>query len=246
MSAGQPDDGMNCLFASPLFAGVAPEVVQTMAGSLAPEYWSGRRLVMGPHETLQRFYVLRTGRVKITRQNLRNGREITLFLLGPGDAFNVVSLLDGRLHDVSAQTLEPVEALSGPVAQWKAWLDSYPALRQAVRRYIYLRLTHLSELACDLALHDTMTRLAHLLLTYCSDRLTCRNLLLIGDLSHEELAHMIGTVRVVVNRLLAELKREGIVDTDGGRLRVLDLHKLLEKAEEHVIAARPSPHHPPG
>lgn len=243
MPTGQPDNGFDALAASPVFAGVAPEAVRTIAGALAPECWAGRRVVMRPDQTVERFYMLRKGRVKITRQNMRNGREITLFLLGPGDGFNVVTLLDGRLHDVSAETLEPVEVLWGRISQWKGWLEAYPALRLAVRRYIFQRLNHLSQLACDLALHDTMTRLAHLLLNYCSDRLTCADLRLIGDLSHEELAHMIGTVRVVVNRLLAELKREGIVDTDGGRLRVLDLHKLLEKAEEQVSS---SPQSSPG
>ncbi len=245
MSTGQHHNGLDPLASSPLFAGVAPETVRSMLAVLSSERWAGRRMVMGPDQTLDRFYVLRKGRVKVTRQNIRNGREITLFLLGPGDAFNVVCLLDGQLHDVSAQTLDPVEVLSGPVDLWKGWLDQYPAFRQAVRRYIYERLNHLNELACDLALHDTMTRLAHLLLTYCSDRLTCRDLVLISDLSHEELAHMIGTVRVVVNRLLAELKREGVVDTRGGKLRVLDLHRLLEKTEQHVYGApskaNPSP-----
>lgn len=246
MSTGLLDDRVDALASSPLFAGVAPEALRAMASELTPEDWPGRRIVMRPDQTIERFYVLCSGRVKVTRQNLRNGREITLFLLGPGDAFNVVALLDGRLHEVSAQTLDTVHALWGPVGLWQRWLDAYPAFRRAVRRYIYQRLSHLSELACDLALHDTMTRLAHLLLTYCSDRIRCSDLVLIGDLSHEELAHMIGTVRVVVNRLLAELKREGVVDTAGGTLRVLDLHKLLERAEQEMYAAPPFPSRPAG
>lgn len=219
-----------------MFEGVDPGTLRAMVKALTAECWPEHSIVMEPQKTITRFYVVLSGRVKITRQNLNNGREVTLFLLGPGDGFNVVSLLDGQPHEVCAQTLDTVEALSAPIAQWKDWLELYPALRHAIRKYIYLRLCHLSELACDLALHDTMTRLSHLILRYCNDRLTCSDINLISDLPHEELAHMIGTVRVVVNRLLAELKREGIIDTHSGRLRVLNIEKLLQKTEQQLYS----------
>ena len=219
-----------------MFEGLDPGTLRVMTENLTMESWPERSIVMVPQKTTSRFYVVLRGRVKITRQNHKNGREITLFLLGPGDGFNVVSLLDGQPHEVCAQTLDTVEALSAPIVQWKDWLEAYPALRLAVRKYIYLRLCDLSELACDLALHDTMTRLSHLILRYCNDRLTCSDINLISDLSHEELAHMIGTVRVVVNRLLAELKREGIIDTQGGRLHVLNLEMLLRKSEQELYS----------
>jgi CRP/FNR family transcriptional regulator len=81
-----------------------------------------------------------------------------------------------------------------------------------------------------------MTRLAHLILRYFDGvgEAEPAHPNLIQDLPNEELAQMIGTVRVVVNRLLNELKREGIVDTQGGELHLLNLEKLLRKAEQHV------------
>lgn len=221
---------------SPIFQDLSPVVLDSMVEALTVESWPRHRTVMTPQQTVDRFYVLVKGRVKVTRQNLRTGREVTLFLLGPGDGFNVVSLLDGRRHEVLAETLDPVEALSGPSHLWTEWLDRYPEFRHAIRNYIDMQMRRLSDLAGDLALHDTMTRLAHLILRYFDglDPAAAARASLIADLPHEELAHMIGTVRVVVNRLLSELKREGIVDTEGGKLRVLDLEKLLRKAEQDV------------
>lgn len=234
MARRQGDIAASLLSGSPIFKDVDADTVGDMVEALTKERWPERSVVMTPEKTVERFYVLLGGRVKITRQNQKTGREVTLFLLGPGDGFNIVSLLDGRPQDVCAQTLDAVEALSGPVELWKEWLDAYPSVRHAIRRYVYGRLRDLSELACDLALHDTMTRLSHLILRYCNDRLTCSDVRLISDLSHEELAHMIGTVRVVVNRLLAELKREGVVDTRGGVLHVLNVQKLLQRAEREA------------
>ncbi|NOX76349.1 MAG: winged helix-turn-helix domain-containing protein [Gammaproteobacteria bacterium] len=70
--------------------------------------------------------------------------------------------------------------------------------------------------ASDLALHNTETRLARL----------------INDLSHESLAEMIGSVRVVVNRQLQHWKQEGIVDAHRGHLEVEALQELMRRAED--------------
>jgi len=236
MAVVDSQKALTTLSQSPLFRDVAPAVLQEMLCSLSVEHWSRHEVVMSPQQAVDRFFVLVHGRVKVTRQNASTGREVTLFLLGPGDGFNVVSLLDGERHDVAVQTLDPVEALSAPVALWRGWLDTYPAFRHAMRRYVDARMRELMELAGDLAVHDTMTRLAHLILRYYDTPAPtgAGRANLIEDLPHEELAHMIGTVRVVVNRLLAELKREGVVDGCNGHLRVLNLQKLLEKAEWDV------------
>ncbi len=228
------DEEFGQLTQSSLFQGLGKAVLQKIAPLLDVEQWSSRQIVMAPEATCKRFYVLLRGRVKITRQNLETGRELTLFLLGPGDGFNIVSLLDGERHEVIAVTLDPVIAVSVPIATWHDWLDLYPSLRNAMRHYIDQQMRQLSELATDLALHDTMARLAHLILhNYEESRVNPRRDLLHG-LSHEELAHMIGTVRVVVNRLLKELREEGIIECQGGEVHVLNLQKLLHKAEREI------------
>ncbi len=228
------DEEFERLAQSPLFQGLGKTVLQEIAPSFDAEKWSSHQLVMAPEATCKRFYVLSQGRVKITRQNRETGRELTLFLLGPGDGFNIVSLLDGERHEVIAATLDPVVAVSAPLATWHDWLDLYPSLRATMRRYIDQQMRQLSELATDLALHDTMARLAHLILrNYEESRVNPGRNLLHG-LSHEELAHLIGTVRVVVNRLLKELREEGVIECQGGEMHVLNLQKLLHRAERKL------------
>jgi CRP/FNR family cyclic AMP-dependent transcriptional regulator len=228
---------------SPLFHGLEKAVFDDIVGALKPEHWSRHTLVMTPEDTLRRFYVLLKGRAKVINQNPESGREITLFLLGPGDAFNIVSLLDGHRHEVSVETLDEVDVLSAPVEQWRKWMDSYPGLHRAMHQYVVWRMRTLSELASDLALYDTMTRLVHLILRYFdnSGGSSHPRANLIKDLPHDELAHMIGTVRVVVNRLLSELRHEGVVNTVGGELHICNLEKLLLKAEQHVRARKSDP-----
>jgi len=220
------------LIQGPFFKGLDTSLLQTMVPALIGEHWTRRHVIMDPTKITHRFYVLLKGRVKIYLHN-KGGRELTLYLLGPGDAFNIETLLDGISPEVYAQTLDEVDVLSGPVDLWKGWLETYPSFRKAFSIYLDGRLRKVNELAGDLALHDTMTRLVHLILRHF-DHIQPSQPNLIADLSHEELAHMVGTVRIVINRLLTELKQEGIVDTHSGKLRVLDLQRLLAKAEAHI------------
>lgn len=90
----------------------------------------------------------------------------------------------------------------------------------------------LEELATDLSLHDTLTRLARLILRHTNPEHS-QELQLIHDLSDAELAKMIGTVRTVVNRHLQHFKKEGIVETHRNHLGVKDLHGLLNMIDEH-------------
>jgi CRP/FNR family cyclic AMP-dependent transcriptional regulator len=236
MPAMQPIDTLK---GSPLFAGLGPTALKEMADALVLERYPKNCEVLPPAETVNRFLVLVRGRVKITRSNQHDGRELTLWLLGPGDGFDLVSLLDGQPHVVSAWTLDEVETLSGPVSLFREWLERFPPFRLAVYRCLARQLRELTELAGDLALHDTMTRLTRLLLRHfdTAKSVNAGKLNLIRDLSHEELASLIGSVRVVVNRLLGQLKREAIVDMHSGALRVANLRRLLRRAEAQVKRA---------
>jgi CRP/FNR family transcriptional regulator, cyclic AMP receptor protein len=225
---------IDALKQSPLFRGLDEQTLQEMSHVLALQTHPAKCDILPPAQTVERFYVLTRGRVKITRSNEHDGRELTLWLLEPGDGFDIVSLLDGQPHVVSAWALEEVETLSAPVPVLREWLERYPAFRIAILRYVAQQLRELTELAGSLALHDTMTRLAHLLLRHYDGN----GVHLIHDLPHDELASMIGSVRVVVNRLLARLKKEAVIELHNGRLGVMNLKRLLRIAEKRLPAMR--------
>jgi len=225
----------NILASCPLFAGINKPEIEIMLAHMKLERWPRQSLVMTAEETQQNFYLIIKGRVKISHNHPQNGHGLTLYLLGPGDIFNVISLFDGQRHDVTAETLDEVEALSAPVAEWNHWMEENPVFHSNMHRLIVKQMRQLDELASDLALHDTMTRLAHLILRHFDDQKSSTSRSnLIQDLPHEELAHMIGTVRVVLNRLINELKREDVVTMGAGGLQVQNMEKLLSIAEQHI------------
>jgi CRP-like cAMP-binding protein len=228
-------EAIEALERSPLFSGLKRGALKDAAAALVMESWPKKCEIPMTGEAAGRFRMVVKGRVKISRSHPHSARELTLWLLGPGDVFDVASLLDGKPHAVSACAIDDVQTLSGPISAFQEWLDRYPPLRLAVCRYVARQLRELIDLAGDHALHDTMTRLARLLVRHFvspQDDIPKANL--IHDLPQEELASMIGSVRVVVSRLLAQMRAEGVVSLRSGALGVLDLKRLLHRAQAQL------------
>ncbi|HEC18454.1 MAG TPA: Crp/Fnr family transcriptional regulator [Gammaproteobacteria bacterium] len=233
-------ESIRCLKQSALFSGLATSSIEDIVTRCRRETWKRRRQ-LPMEETWRRFHILLSGRVRLSRGNAENGRMITLFLLGPGEPFCIFSLLDGKPHDVMLETLDDVTLLSLPMDEARQWLDEHPEFNRKLLPYLGEQMCSLAGLASDLALHDTETRLARLILRHVDSATTEQHVTprLINDLSHESLAEMIGSVRVVVNRQLQHWKQEGIVDAHRGHLEVEALQELVRRAEElpHKVPA---------
>jgi len=222
---------------SSLFQGCDREFLQDKLLHFQPEQYRRNAVVIDARQTAKKFCIILTGRVKLVSRADASTREITLFLLGPGDAFDVVSLLDQQAHDLSAEALDDVELLSASTQQVRTWIADHPDFNRTFLPYLGRKMALLSELATDLTLHDTGVRLARLILRHVDPNSATHEVRLINNLSHEELANMIGTVRVVANRQIQNLKRKGIVDARRGQLIVKDLHGLIEQCDNALPKA---------
>lgn len=216
---------------SPLFSGCDREFLQDKLLQLQPEQIPRNTVILESQQTTSKFCIVVEGRVKLVSHSESSEREITLFLLGPGDAFDVVSLLDQQAHELSAESLDNVTLLSAPTEQIRTWIANHPEFNRAFLPYLGRKMSLLSELATDLTLHDTGVRLARLILRHVDPSSPSHEVRLINNLSHEELASMIGTVRVVANRQIQNLKRQGIIDARRGHLVVKDLEALIKQCE---------------
>ena len=191
-----------------------------------------RSMAMDSDDTLRHFYIILEGRLKVYQYNPKNNREQTLYLLGPHDMFDVITVLDGQRHEVMTEAIDSVKALELPIEKVREWLDTNPAFNRVFFPYLAKQMRHIEELATDLSLYDTSTRLMKLILKNLNFKDPLKHHLgLLHNLPHEEIASMIGTVRHVVNRHLQQLKREGILNIERKRLAVNDVKKLLQKAE---------------
>jgi CRP-like cAMP-binding protein len=227
---------VNVLQSAALFNGVDEVMMEDILGHFSPITLSKKRVV-NSWETKESFFVIISGRVKISRINPQNGREYIISLLDKGDVFDVISLLDAKEHEINIETIDEVQLLKTSNQIARDWLEKHPEFNKNFLPYIGESMRYLENSASSLALYDTMSRLAKLIL----DNVETHNKLkkelpvkLINDLSHESIAQMIGSVRKVINLNIQELKKEGIVSSVRGKLSVVSLEKLLDKCKDII------------
>jgi len=199
------------------------------------ETWMHKRAVPA-QDVSDRIHIIISGRLQITQINPDTGRMIALFLLAPGDAFDMLQLLTGTPCDGIMLARDDVDLLTMPMEDMRDLITAHPEINRSFLPYLGHQMRSLVNLAGDLALHDTETRLAHLIMRHIDDKdPEHRHLTLINDLSHEALAEMIGSVRPVVNRQLQHWRKQGIIGLDHGHIQIKRLQSLLERAKTRSL-----------
>lgn len=218
-----------------LFSGLDRPTLQNMLIIYRRETWP-KGAHLPPKQAVDFFTVIISGRLELTRINSETGRQITLFTLGAGDAFDVITVLDGREHEVEPIALESLEIITAPLSKVRHWIETQPEFNRAFLPYLGEKIRHLENLSADLALSETITRLAKLILRQAVPDIPILDKgvkapPLINTLSDEAMARMIGSVRVVVNRHIQDFIKMGLITTTHGELVVRDLVKLQEYCE---------------
>ncbi len=225
------DETLGVLQSSELFRDLEPQALGEILSRSSSLTWPRGRAVAA-EDIRSDLHVILSGRVKVEQINEETGRAVTLFLLGPGDIFDILELLDGHPSDAIFEARDRLSLLAMPITEVRHWIRRHPEFNRAFLPYLGKMMRLLEGLAGDLALHDTETRLAHLIVRHL-DAEEHNSLRLINDMSHEALAEMIGSVRAVVNRQLQHWRRQGIVSMQNGRIVIKRLEDLLRKAGRH-------------
>ncbi len=175
------------------------------------------------------FYFILEGKIKVSQINLQTGKEQILYLLSAGDMFDVVKLLDGGSNDHTYEVLEASKVLEVPIAEVKQMMHQDASFQEFFFPYVAKQLRSMEDLAVDLSLFDVYQRTIRLFSRFIDRSSHDTKLRLINNLTHEEIASMVGSVRKVVNRTLQRLKDEGIIELSRKHIQIKSLQRLLDK-----------------
>lgn len=221
---------------SHLFSQLPDKLVDDMTSHFRAERWH-KKIYIDKQLLLQRFYLLLEGRIELIRTNPETGRSITLDLLFPGDGFDIISLLDGRYHEVTYAPLEEIKVISVPIEKMREWIWTYPELNRQFMPYLAQKMREQEDKTTDFALYDTVTRLSRIILknvnkikSYTGLKDNEHEQHLINGLSDEVLARMVGSVRQVVNQHLQHWKKEGVIDKQRNKIMIKDLQAIMDDA----------------
>lgn len=170
-------------------------------------------------------YILCSGRFKVSATS-QEGRMMILRIASAGTVLGMSSALSQKPHETTAEALEPcrVRVLRTPVLE--SLLREFPATAIGAARSLALDYQAAFEEARRLALPESPAgRVACLLLDWMahSER---KNSTITLPLTHDELASMTATTRETVTRTLSRFRKDGVIQTRGVSLTVLQMNVL--------------------
>jgi CRP-like cAMP-binding protein len=176
-------------------------------------------------------YIIESGRVTIQLTS-EHGEALTLRLLGPGDFFGELSLLDDEPWYGDAVALDDCQLLLLAKREFLTLLDTYPEVSRRLLIIICNRLRQNASFARDLAFLDVPTRLARALVDLVDSegwgwtRNQHHRDSHIVEITQSALAAYVGATRESINKWLGYYERRGYISRKRDSIGVLRLDEL--------------------
>ena len=222
-------DSVNVLRRVSLFADLTEDTLAGLARHLRRRAFRKDTIIFHQDQAGDALYVVESGRVRIFR-SAESGQEITVDTLGPGDFFGEMSLLDGHPRSASALAEEDCVTHTLARADFQKQLAESPEMAGALLGSLSARLRRLMHYAETLAFFDVHARVRHVLLDLAQQYGLAEDggVVINVEVTQGELATMVGATRERVNRALASLRAQGLIDVRGKRMVIRDSSRLSE------------------
>jgi CRP/FNR family transcriptional regulator len=212
--------------AIPLFNGLAEEQLQELATIVVEREFRRGQTIFLEGEEGNGFYVVNTGKVKIFKLS-PDGKEQIIHIFGSGEPFAEVPVFAGQRFPASAETLEDSRLFFFPRAGFLELIRRHPSLALNMLAVLSKRLRQLAALVEDLSLKEVPARLAAYLLYQSEHREEPEFAL---DIPKGLLASLLGTIPETLSRILAKMVKEGLIESTGPRIKIMDRAGLQELA----------------
>lgn len=210
-----------------LFSGLKDEELNDLDKITKMEEVKRRQPIYLPGDPARTVYLLKAGRVKISRVT-EDGKEFTLAILEPGEVFGELEVLEGSPRDTVAEALDDISICVLQRKDFEEVLQKNPDLTIRLTKLIGFRLKKIESRIEDLVFRDVPTRLAHLLLNLSKELGEQKEdgVRLNVKMTHQELANLIGSTRETVSATLNDFKRQGLIQQDHHAITIRDQQRL--------------------
>jgi CRP/FNR family transcriptional regulator len=201
-----------------------PAAAQSVLARLVPQNVPAHTLLFQPGDTVRGYVLVLSGRIDVFLVGA-SGRDILLYSVAPGQTCvqSTLGLLGEETYSAEAITTEPTELVLVPPDMFLGLMD-HPAFRTHVFRVLADRMGQMMRIVEKVAFQRILSRLAEVLIDLADDGIVTA--------TQADLAARVGTAREVISRRLDQLARAGLIARDRGRVRILDLPGLRQRAAD--------------
>jgi CRP/FNR family cyclic AMP-dependent transcriptional regulator len=203
----------------PLFAGLDEQQLSVLASAIVRKSVGRNARIIGAGDPTDSLYIVISGRLKVLMSD-EQGKEVILSILGPGEFFGEMGLLDDSPRSASVVSLEACELLTISKTDFKRSLSENFELSLMVMRGLVKRLREADQKIGSLALMDVYGRVARLLLEMAEE--VDGEKVVVKKLSKQDIAKMIGASREMVSRVMKDLQMGGYIEVRGRSIVLRD------------------------
>jgi CRP/FNR family cyclic AMP-dependent transcriptional regulator len=175
-------------------------------------------------------FVVRDGRVKVVLV-ADDGREVILGILGVGEHFGELALIDDQPRSAHVIAMEESTLLVLRRDDFRRRVEANPIVAWSLLTELSRRLRRADDKIGSLVLLDVPGRIARMLLDAADEGGAP---LIEKPLTHQTIAHIIGASRETVSRAMREFQDSGWISTERRRIRITDRGALEKRAQQRV------------
>jgi CRP/FNR family cyclic AMP-dependent transcriptional regulator len=213
------------LKAVPLFASFPEDQLRMLTTVVTRKSAPRSTTIMVGGDPTDSLYIVLSGRLKVMMSDAE-GKEVILSILGAGEIFGEMGLIDDEPRSATVVTIEPCELLSLAKRDFKKSLAENFEMSMAVMRGLVKRLREADRKIGSLALLDVYGRVARLLLDM-SENVNGEKVVT-KRLPKQDIAKMIGASREMVSRVMKDLQTGGYIEMRGSTIVLRDSIMLPE------------------
>jgi CRP/FNR family transcriptional regulator len=212
----------------PFFGGMPEARLTRLAAAARVVRFGPGELIATRDSADDAFHLVVKGQAKLYQIG-PDGKEQTLYLLGPGEPFCLCALVDGGEFPAFAATLASSEILIFPAGALAAAARDDPTVLFDLLRLMCRRLKETMGLVESLALRDLPARVAVFLLHEAGRSLGSGETVRLA-VSQRELAKIVGATPEALSRALKRLSEAGHIAVRGREVEIRDREGLAAAA----------------
>lgn len=166
-------------------------------------------------------FFVKSGNVK-TFKSHPDGKELIINLYSANDFFGFEPILENSNYTESAVAMQDTELISIPRHDFLLMIQSHPDVSKSFIHLLCKKVAEREGQLLNLAYNSVRQRTAEALLK--SERLKDPQSVI--SISRDDLAKMVGTASESVIRVLSDFKDEGLIEIEGGKIRIKQPAKL--------------------
>ena len=213
----------NILNSINIFSELSDKECSTLQKFFKPRNYLKNSMIILEEEYGDLVFVVQTGTIKITRVN-DEGKEVILALLGPGEIFGELAILDGEARSANALAQENCHLLAINKEDFLEILKNNFSISYNLMCELAKRLRKSDQQIEALSLSDAEHRIGVSLLNLAEDMGVIRK----GKVTiqylpfQQDIANMAGTSRETVSRVLKLLENKSMISKVGHTLIIPD------------------------